>query len=81
MLHRFYYTIWVDGLLKLKSLPQNEGMWKFYAYVFISMAMALNIALITAILQRNILHISFYHVDIDIFPGTKIDSFLNHAVL
>jgi hypothetical protein len=37
-----YFKVWVDALTKLKSRPQNAGLWKFYAMVFISMAMALN---------------------------------------
>ena len=78
---RIYYTIWVDGLIKLRSIPKNRTMWRFYAYAFISMAMALNIALIMAILQRNILHKTFYQINIDIFPGTKIDAFINFFIL
>lgn len=77
----FYYSIWVDGLIKLKSLPKNRSMWKFYGCLFISMAMAMNIALILAVLQRNILHKSFYHLNIDLFPGTKLDAFVSFFIL
>lgn len=78
---RLYYTIWVDGLLKLKSIPKNRKMWKFYGYAFISMAMALNIALLMAILQRNILKKTFYQINVDIFPGTKLDAFVSFSIL
>jgi len=56
-------------------------MWKFYGLVFMSMAMALNIALFMAILQRNILGKTFYHLNVDIFLGTKLDSFVSFFIL
>ena len=76
-----YYKIWVDCLLKLRSIPANRTMWKFYGLVFMSMAMALNIALFMAILQRNILGKTFYHLNVDIFLGTKLDSFVSFFIL
>lgn len=80
-MQNIYYLIWVDGLLKLKSIPKNRLMWKFYGYSFISMAMALNIALLMAILQRNIIEKTFYQLSVDIFPGTKADSFISFFIL
>ena len=76
-----YYKIWVDGLKKLRSIPSNKNMWKFYAMVFISMAMAINFMLLVAILERNIFRTNFYHLEIQVFPRTKIDSFLSFFIL
>jgi hypothetical protein len=81
MILDLYYKIWVDGITKLRSIPANKGMWKFYAMVFISMAMAINLALVMAILQRNILKHSFYDVHIDILGIKKLDYFVSFVLL
>lgn len=78
---KLYYKIWVDGIVKLRSRPQNAGLWKFFAMIFMSMAMALNLIVIMAIIQRNILHKTFYELSIDIFPGTKLDAFVSFFIL
>lgn len=78
---KIYYTIWVDGLLKMKSLPKNNGMWKFYGMTFMSTAMALNILLVMTILESHILNYHFYDVKVDVFPGTKLDAFLSFFIL
>ena len=72
-----YYKIWVDGITKLRSRPENKGVWKFYAMVFISMAIAINLALIMSILQRNILKHAFYDIQFSIFSQiTSLTSML-----
>jgi hypothetical protein len=76
-----YYKIWVDGLRKLKSIPANRSMWKFYAMIFISMAMAINFMLIIAILERNVFRTNFYHLEFDFFPELKLNSFLSFFIL
>lgn len=78
---KLYYKLWADGIVKLRSRPQNAGLWKFFAMSFMSMAMALNLAGIMAILQRNILHRTFYELSLDIFPGTKLDALVSFLVL
>jgi hypothetical protein len=81
MVLSIYYKIWVDGITKLRSRPENKGMWVFYAMVFTSMAMALNIGLIMSILQRNILKHSFYDIKISIFPLQQLNGFASFFVL
>jgi hypothetical protein len=76
-----YYKIWVDGIVSLRSRPQNAGLWKFSSMTFMSMAMALNIMVVMAILQRNILHRNFYELKIDIFYGTKLEMFVSFFIL
>ncbi len=76
-----YYKIWADGLLKLRSRPQNSGLWKFYAMIYMSMAMAFNIIVIMVILQRHVLHTNFYYLKFDVFPGTKLDAFAKFFIL
>jgi hypothetical protein len=76
-----YYKIWVDGIIRLKSLPANKGLWKFYSMVLISFAMALNLAMIMAIAQRNIFKNSFYDLHVSIFNDSQLNSFTSFFVL
>ncbi len=78
---KLYYKIWVDTIVKIKAQPQNEGRWKVLSFVFISMAMALNFIMIISILQRNVLGKTFYNLDIDFFPGAKLDALLKFTIL
>jgi hypothetical protein len=77
----FYYELWVDIITKMRSNPENKNTWKIYSITFMNMAMALNFMFLMAVLQRIILGISFYHLEIDIFPGTKLDAFISFFVL
>lgn len=76
-----YYKIWVDCIVKARSIPANKNNWKRFTMIFMSMAMAINFAMIMAILQRNILGFSFYDFRVDIFPGTKLDAFISFFIL
>lgn len=76
-----YYKIWVDCILKARSRPQNRKDWKIYTLIFMSMAMAINLMLLSAILERHIFHSNWYKLDIDIFPGTKLDAFVSFFIL
>lgn len=76
-----YYKIWVDCIIKARSIPANKNNWKRFTMIFMSMVMAINFAMIMAILQRNILQFSFYDFRVDILPGTKLDAFISFFVL
>jgi len=78
---KFYYKIWVDGLQKLKSIPANKYMWKFYAMTFISMAMAINFMVIMAILERNVFGTSFYSLEIELFSQININPLISFFIL
>ncbi|MBE8712826.1 hypothetical protein C4F49_03930 [Sphingobacterium sp. KB22] len=56
---RLYYRIWVDAIVKLRSRPENVGMWKFFAMAFMSMSMAINFMFIETIIGRYIIQRSF----------------------
>lgn len=77
----FYYKIWVDCIAKARSIPANQNNWKWYTMIFMSMSMALNFMVVMAIFQRKILGYSFYHLNIDIFPGGKLDAFISFFIL
>ena len=76
-----YYKIWVDGIVRLRSRPQNKGMWKFYAMTFISMAMAINILLFMVILQQYILKRWFWNFDVKAFGSSRLNDFASFFVL
>lgn len=76
-----YYKIWVDCIVKARTIPANKNNWKRFTMIFMSMAMAINFAMILAILQRSILGFSFYDFRVDIFPGSKLDAFISFFTL
>jgi hypothetical protein len=78
---KIYYTIWVDGIQKLKSRPENQGMWKFYSMIFISMAMAMNFVLFMVILQEHIIGFWFYNLNINLTSSSKINSAISFFIL
>ena len=81
MLKKFYYELWVDIILNFKRKNNSSPKWKIYPIIFMNMAMALNLAFIIAIIQRNIIGINFYHFEVDIFPGKNLDAFITFFVL
>lgn len=78
MIKRIYYTIWADGLHRLRSLPQNEGSWKFYGMVFISIAMAFNLATLTTVLKK-VAGINFYNLNF--IPDFPMSPFVKGFIL
>lgn len=76
-----YYMIWVDCLLRLRSLPKNSGVWKLYGLTFMSMAMAINLIVIMTILESHVIGQSFYNLDFNFFPGEKLDSLAKFFLL
>lgn len=72
-----YYRIWVDAIVKLRSRPQNAGLWKIFAMTFISMAMALNLVLILFIINDLGIIKGIAKIPIDVFPGSRIDGFFS----
>jgi len=77
---KLYYKIWVDGIVKLRSRPQNAGLWKFFAMTFTSMAMALNLVLILFILSDLGIVDGIFKVPVNFFPGTRVDAFFSFFV-
>ncbi len=69
-----YYMIWVDGLLKMKTIPANKTDWKSKGFIFISMAMALNILSVVFIISLFSIKSFFTEFEISIFPIKKLNS-------
>lgn len=70
----------MDGLLKLKSRSENEGMWKIYIMSFMSVSMAMNI-FILRILIEQIFKIKLFDIGISAFSIGKINSFFSFFIL
>ena len=58
-----YYRIWVDSIKRIRSIEKNKDDWKIKIIIIMSVAMTFNFMMIMAILQRNILGISFYGIE------------------
>jgi hypothetical protein len=78
---KIYYVLWVDLITRIRATPAGSGSWRFKSMLLMSMAMALNLALIIALLQNNILHVIFYDFKIDILPGQFLDGILNFCLM
>ena len=64
-----YYRIWVDCILRLKSIEANKDNWQIKSQIMMTVAMTFNFILIMAILQRNILKVYFYKINIHILSS------------
>ena len=74
-----YYLIWVDFIVKVKSIPANKNNWKQYSMIF--MSMALNLCVLISIIQLHILKHIYYDVSITIFRGEKLNNFISFFIL
>jgi hypothetical protein len=59
---KLYYKIWVDCFVKAREKESNKNSWKSLSMAGMTFAMTANALLFMAILQRDILRISFYHI-------------------
>lgn len=78
---KIYYKIWTDLIIRMKTLPQNKNNWKLYSFIFMSMAMSINLLVLISVIQRHILGLYFYNFNVDFFPGVKLNAALKYLVL
>ncbi len=71
---RLYYRIWVDCILRLKSIDANKTDWKYKSMAIMSFAMGFNFIMIMVLLQKNIFGY-FYEINFQILTG-----FQNYAL-
>lgn len=69
-----YYRIWVDCILRLKSIDANKTDWKYKSMAIMSFAMGFNFIMIMVLLQKNIFGY-FYEINIQALTG-----FQNYAL-
>lgn len=77
----WYYKIWIDCIIRMKSIPTNTTDWKYKCMIFMSMAMSGNLIIIMVALMKYVFHDDFYIIYIDIFPGENLDYFLDFFIL
>ena len=65
-----YYRIWVDCIMRLKSIDSNKTDWKFKGMTAMSIAMTFNLVLVLVILQKNVFGY-FYEINIESLSGFR----------
>jgi hypothetical protein len=65
---KIYYKVWVDCILRLKSIESNKDNWKSKSMILMSIVMAFNLILIMIILQRNVFGY-FYEIKLNVLSG------------
>lgn len=63
-----YYRIWVDCIVRLKSIDTNKTDWKLKSMAIMSIAMTFNLVLVLVVLQKNIFGF-FYEINIGFLSG------------
>ena len=76
-----YYRIWVDCIARAKSIPANQANWKFFTLLFMSIAMAIDFAVLMSFVQKVLLRSYFYKLNVDLFQGTKVDALISGLIL
>ena len=74
-----YFKIWVDVIVKIRKNPLRKEDWKLMVQIY--MAMALNLMFLFAILQKNILHFSFYDIEINLFSSKILNDLISGFIL
>jgi hypothetical protein len=76
-----YFKIWVDAIVKIRKNPLRNEDWKWIVQIYMAIAMALNLMFIFALLQRNILHSTFYDLEINIFSSEILNNLISGFIL
>jgi len=76
-----YFKIWVDAIVKIKKNPLRKEDWKWMVQIYMAIGMALNLMFLFTILQRNILHIAFYDLEINIFSSEILNNLISGFTL
>ncbi len=74
-----YYKIWVDLIVRAKSVPANRENWKVMTLLYMSMLMAINLIVIMTIIQKYF-GLYVYDISFSIMPGI-IESFVKFCIL
>lgn len=76
-----YYKIWIGAIVKIKRNSIRREDWKWLVQVYMAIAMALNLMFLFGILQRNILHNTFYDLDINLFSSRILNNLIAGFIL
>ena len=75
-----YYLVWSDAINRLRFVNPTSNSWKFYSMLFITVAMAMNLAILVTIIERHVLKIDAYHLDFQHYIGVKLNTVLNFTI-
>ena len=76
-----YFKIWVDAIVKIRKNPLRKEDWKWMVQIYMAIVMALNLMFLFAILQRNILHFTFYDLEINMFSSEILNNLISGFML
>jgi hypothetical protein len=68
---RIFYSIWVDSIIKLRTIDSNKNNWKVKSMITMSIAMTFNLIFLMAIVQRNIMKFDFYKIEFSSFSNLE----------
>lgn len=71
---KLFYSIWVDCIIRMKSIEKNRNNWKKTGLFYMSLAMAFNFILIMVVFQKQVLNFYFYEINLSF-----LNDFLNYA--
>ena len=76
-----YFKIWVDAIVKIRKNPLRKEDWKWMVQIYMAIGMALNLMFLFAILQRNILNIAFYDLEINLLSNEILNNLISGFIL
>ena len=74
---KIYYEIWADGLIRLKSRPENKEFWKVYGMVFMTLSMSINFLVIITLIEKHVIGFDFYDIDTSVISNDKLSSLVS----
>lgn len=77
-MNNIYYMIWVDAIQSIRKHHPNKENWKKEIFIFITTMHAFNLWII--FLWLKYFEINIPLIDLDLFPGSMIDSVFNFAI-
>ncbi len=76
---RAFYLIWIDLIVKARSLPANKSNWQFMTLFFMTIIMAVDFLVLMTVFEKFILGFNFYNFEIPMVPqdiGIPISVFI-----
>ena len=77
-MYNLYYLIWADSIQSIRKNQPNKKDWKISIFLIITIMHSFNLWIIVLWLRYFGVHIPL--IDLNLFPGHMIDSFLSFAI-
>src|ERR1035437_3006632 len=75
-----YYRIWMDCITRIRSRAVNKNDWKIKCIIGMTLPSTFNFIFLMAILQRNILGVVFYEIELP-FLSEYFNSIFSGVIL